>query len=118
MLAYATPARTSLPREARSDGNGGVLARVRAIAFDGHAPPLLDTLTTTTWFFGQPSALTGAAFDSLTIAQQSMLVGGPSRFGDGKPVVLFRRISAAISRCCRFPPDRRRSATAPAVPGR
>ena len=38
--------------------------------------------------FGLPSTLTIAAFDSLTIARQSMLVGDASRYGDGKPIVL------------------------------
>jgi pimeloyl-ACP methyl ester carboxylesterase len=56
---------------------------------DGHAPPLLDTLVSTTqWFFGLTSTLADAAFDSLTIARQSMLVGSSSRYGDGKPIVL------------------------------
>jgi pimeloyl-ACP methyl ester carboxylesterase len=56
---------------------------------NGHAPPLLETLAATTqWFFGLPSTLTMAAFDSLTIARQSMLVGSSSRYGDGKPIVL------------------------------
>ena len=56
---------------------------------NGHAPPLLDTLASTTqWLFGLPSTLTSAAFDSLTIARQSMLVGDASRYGDGKPIVL------------------------------
>ena len=56
---------------------------------NGHPPPLLDTLASTTqWMFGLPSALTGAAFESLTIARQSMLVGDASRYGDGKPIVL------------------------------
>ena len=41
------------------------------VPLNGHAPPLLDTLAATTqWFFGLPSTLTGAAFDSLTIARQ------------------------------------------------
>ena len=58
------------------------------ISLKGHAP-LLDTLASTTqWFFGLPSALTRAAFDSLTIARQSILVGSSSRYGDGKPIVL------------------------------
>jgi len=56
---------------------------------NGHAPPPFDTLASTThWFFGLPSTLAGAAFDSLTIARQSMLVGSSSRYGDGKPIVL------------------------------
>ena len=56
---------------------------------NGHAPPLLDTLASTTqWLFGLPSTLTSAAFDSLAIARQSMLVGDASRYGDGKPIVL------------------------------
>ena len=59
------------------------------VPLNGHAPPLLDTLASTTqWFFGLPSTLTSAAFDSLTIARQSMLVGDASRYGDGKPIVL------------------------------
>ena len=53
---------------------------------NGYAPPLVDTLVQ--WFFGLPSTFTGAAFDSLTIARQSMLVGGSSGYGDGKPIVL------------------------------
>jgi pimeloyl-ACP methyl ester carboxylesterase len=75
---------------------GGFLCDVEAgrdvsnpVPLNGHAPPLLDTLASTTqWFFGLPSMLTSAAFDSLTIARQSMLVGDASRFGDGKPIVL------------------------------
>ena len=56
---------------------------------NGHAPPLLDTLASTRqWFFGLPSTLTSAAFDALTIARQSMLVGDASRYGDGKPIAL------------------------------
>src|SRR5262249_50602157 len=56
---------------------------------NSHAPPLLVTLASTTqWFFGLPSTFTSAAFDSLTIARQSMLVGDASRYGDGKPIVL------------------------------
>lgn len=56
---------------------------------NGHAPPLLDTLASTTqWLFSLPSTLTSAAFDSMTIARQSMLVGDASRYGDGKPIVL------------------------------
>jgi hypothetical protein len=31
----------------------------------------------------------GAAIDSLTIARQSILVNGSSRFGDGKPIILL-----------------------------
>jgi pimeloyl-ACP methyl ester carboxylesterase len=59
------------------------------VQLNGHAPPLLDTLASTTqWLFGLPSTLTSAAFDSLTIARQSMLVGDASRYGDGKPIVL------------------------------
>ena len=59
------------------------------VPLNGHAPPLLDTLASTTqWFFGLPSMLASAAFDSLTIARQSMLVGDASRYGDGKPIVL------------------------------
>jgi pimeloyl-ACP methyl ester carboxylesterase len=55
----------------------------------GYAPPLLDTLASTTqWFFGLPSTLTSAAFDSLTIARRSMLVGSSLPYGDGKPIVL------------------------------
>jgi pimeloyl-ACP methyl ester carboxylesterase len=58
------------------------------IPLNGHAPTLHDTLASSAqWFFGLPSTLTSAAFDSLTIARQSMLVGS-SRYGDGKPVVL------------------------------
>jgi pimeloyl-ACP methyl ester carboxylesterase len=56
---------------------------------NGHAPPLLDTLASMTqWFFGLPSTLAAAALESLTIARQSILVGGFSRYGDGKPIVL------------------------------
>ena len=56
---------------------------------NGDAPPLLDTLASTTqWFFGLPSMLAGAALDSLTIAPRSMLVGSSLRYGDGKPIVL------------------------------
>jgi pimeloyl-ACP methyl ester carboxylesterase len=56
---------------------------------NGRAPPLLNTLALTTqWFFGLPSMLTSAAFDSLRIARQSMLVDSSSRYGDGKPIVL------------------------------
>jgi pimeloyl-ACP methyl ester carboxylesterase len=59
------------------------------VQLNGHAPPLLDTLASTTqWLFGLPSTLTNAAFDSFTIARQSMLVGDASRYGDGKPIVL------------------------------
>jgi 3-oxoadipate enol-lactonase len=59
------------------------------VQLNGHAPPLLDTLASTTqWLFGLPSTLTSAAFDSLTIARQSMLVGDASHYGDGKPIVL------------------------------
>jgi pimeloyl-ACP methyl ester carboxylesterase len=56
---------------------------------NGYSPPLVDTLASTTqWFFSLPSTLTSAAFDSLTIARQSMLVGSSSGYGDGKPIVL------------------------------
>jgi pimeloyl-ACP methyl ester carboxylesterase len=56
---------------------------------NGHAPPLLDTLASiTTWLAGWPSTVAGAAFDTLTIARQSMMVGSSSRFGDGKPIIL------------------------------
>jgi pimeloyl-ACP methyl ester carboxylesterase len=59
------------------------------MVLNGHVPPLHDTLASITqWFFGLPSTLTSAAFDSLTVARQSMLVGGSSRYGDGKPIVL------------------------------
>jgi len=59
------------------------------IQLNGHAPPLLDTLSSATqWIFGLPSTLTTAALDSLTIARQSMLAGSSSRYGDGKPIVL------------------------------
>jgi len=59
------------------------------VSLNGHAPPLLDTLASTTqWLFGLPSTLASAAFDSLTIARQAMLVGDASRYGDGKPIVL------------------------------
>jgi pimeloyl-ACP methyl ester carboxylesterase len=59
------------------------------IQLNGHAPTLHDTLSSTAqWFFGLPSTLTSAAFDSLTIARQSILAGSSSRYGDGKPIVL------------------------------
>jgi pimeloyl-ACP methyl ester carboxylesterase len=39
----------------------------------------------TTW----PLTLATAGFEALTIAWQSIMVGGASRFGDGKPIVLL-----------------------------
>jgi pimeloyl-ACP methyl ester carboxylesterase len=40
------------------------------------------------FFATWPSTLATVCVESLTIAQQSILVGGTSRFGDGKPIVL------------------------------
>jgi pimeloyl-ACP methyl ester carboxylesterase len=40
-------------------------------------------------FFGWPSMLASAAFEALTFARQSIMVGSASRFGDGKPIVLI-----------------------------
>jgi pimeloyl-ACP methyl ester carboxylesterase len=40
-------------------------------------------------FMTWPSALTKAAFEAVTIARQSMMVGSASLFGDGKPIVLL-----------------------------
>lgn len=59
------------------------------LQINGHAPPLFDTLGSTMgWFAGWPSTLTGAVFDSFTIARQSIVAGGSSRYGDGKPIIL------------------------------
>ena len=35
-----------------------------------------------------PLALTRAGYESLTVARQSLLFGGASRFGDGKPIII------------------------------
>jgi pimeloyl-ACP methyl ester carboxylesterase len=53
-------------------------------------PASFDPLTSamelwTAW----PLALSKAAFEALTIARQSIMVGSASRFGDGKPIVLL-----------------------------
>lgn len=55
-----------------------------------YVPPPFDPLTSamelwTAW----PLALSKAAFEALTIARQSIMVGSASRFGDGKPIVLL-----------------------------
>jgi pimeloyl-ACP methyl ester carboxylesterase len=39
-----------------------------------------------------PLALARAGFDSLAVFRQSIMVGGASRFGDGKPLVLVPRL--------------------------
>ena len=81
MRRRISPASSTMSRAGRDVSN--------PMPLNGHAPPLLDTLASTTqWFFGLPSTLTSAAFNSLTIARQSMLVGDASRYGDGKPIVL------------------------------
>jgi pimeloyl-ACP methyl ester carboxylesterase len=55
-----------------------------------HVPPLLEALWPALEMFTYwPLIATAAAIDSLTIARQSILVNGSSRFGDGKPIILL-----------------------------
>jgi pimeloyl-ACP methyl ester carboxylesterase len=61
----------------------------RPTQINGHASSLSDTLALNIgWLAGWSSTLMGAAFDSLTIARQSLLAGNSSAYGDGKPVIL------------------------------
>lgn len=39
-------------------------------------------------FTALPIAMTRAGYESLTVARQSLLFGGASRFGDGKPIII------------------------------
>ena len=43
-------------------------------------------------FTAWPLALAKAGLDALTIARQSIMVGGSSRFGDGKPIILVPQL--------------------------
>jgi pimeloyl-ACP methyl ester carboxylesterase len=63
--------------------DGGDVTRPTQI--NGHAPPLLNTPA---WLADWSSTMLSAAFDSLTIARQSLLAGSSSHYGDGKPIIL------------------------------
>jgi pimeloyl-ACP methyl ester carboxylesterase len=55
-------------------------------------PAAIDPLTSAMeLFLTWPPWVTRAGFEALTVAWQSVMVGSPSRFGDGKPIILVPR---------------------------
>jgi pimeloyl-ACP methyl ester carboxylesterase len=56
---------------------------------ESRIPDLLNVFTSSLELFAKwPFVAMGVGFDAMTFAQQAMLAGSASRFGDGKPIIL------------------------------
>jgi len=92
VLWEATPRCIDLITEFLDSARGASVAMPHAEGNHEHAPAASDALTSAinllaTW----PFSLARASFESMALAQQLMMVGSASRFGDGKPIILVPR---------------------------